>query len=271
VAESRAPSILVLVLSARTPPYPALVRTIERTWASVRVEGVEVVFYAGGSSLRLRGRDLTLPVPDDLEHAGAKTLAGLAWSLRASAPDLVFRTNCSTYVDLPNLAAFLQRSGSPRGFYGGEVGVHEGVAFASGAGYVLSRDLVELVLERQDEWDHSLLDDVALGALLAAHGVSPRRLPRQDLTTPGDVSRLDLSQFHVRCKSADPTRRDDAAIMLAVHRAFSRARGDRPGARRTALPYAVLRGRALAARAVRRLRRPGGRAGTRPRGPRRAR
>jgi hypothetical protein len=248
VASSRAPSILVLVLAARTPPYPALVRTIERTWASVRVDGVEVVFYAGGPAPGLRGRHLTLPVPDDLAHAGAKTLECLGWSLRARTPDLVFRTNCSTYVDLPNLASFLRAYGASRRLYGGVVGEHEGVEFASGAGYVLSRDLVELVVERGCEWDHALLDDVALALLLRGHGVVPEPLPRQDLATLRDVSRLDLTQFHVRCKSGDPTRRTDAAIMLAVHRSYARARGDRSGAGRAALPLAVLRGRALAGR-----------------------
>ena len=67
--------IIVLVLACRTPPYPRLIEAIKRTWASVPVEDVDVLFYFGGGEFALTGRDLYLPVADDLPHVGHKTIA----------------------------------------------------------------------------------------------------------------------------------------------------------------------------------------------------
>jgi Galactosyltransferase len=218
-------STLVLVLAARVEPYPALVRTIKRTWSSVAVDGIETLFYFGGAELSRSGPDLTLPVSDDLQHTGEKTLACFEHALATRDPALIFRTNCSSYVDLPNLSSFVRANARSRGFYAGRVGTHATIRFASGSGYFLSRDVAELVLERRDEWDHSLLDDVALGALLGRYGVEPEEAPRQDLASMTDLEQLDLSEFHFRCKSARGSRRDDAALLLGVHRAFRRTRG----------------------------------------------
>ncbi len=146
-------------------PYPALVRTTKQTWASTRVAGIDTLFFFGGYETRLRGQELTLPVPDDLAHVGHKTLACFDYALSTYAPTVVFRTNCSSYVDLPNLSAFVRDRVRAKQFYGGKTSLHEGIRFASGSGYFLSRDLVELVLAQRDAWDHSLPDDVALAAL----------------------------------------------------------------------------------------------------------
>lgn len=220
------PCPLVLVLAARARPYPALVRTSKQTWASSSVAGIDTLFFFGGHELRLRGQELTLPVPDDLAHVGHKTLACFEYAHSAYAPTVVFRTNCSSYVDLPNLSAFVRDRVRAKQFYGGKISVHEGIRFASGSGYFLSRDLVDLVLAQRDAWDHSLPDDVALADLLRRHGVTPEDITRQDVTGFAGVDALDLSQFHFRCKSPIAgSRDDDRLVMLALHRAFCRSRG----------------------------------------------
>lgn len=218
-------SLLVLVLAARGKPYPSLVATAKRTWASARVEGVEVLFYFGGGELRLHGRELILPIDEDVAAVGYRTLAVFEYAMSTRSPAVVFRANASSYVDLPNLAAYVRSRLPSTGFYGGRIGIHEGIRFASGSGYFLTRDLVELVLGRRDEWDHSLVDDVALGDLLGRHGIAPREVPRQDLMQIQDIDDIDLSGFHFRCKSGFGPIREDRLIMLEVHRTFGRARG----------------------------------------------
>jgi hypothetical protein len=232
--------LLVLVLAARARPYPSLVRTIKRTWASTRVEGIEVLFFYGGRTLSRRGKDLSLAAPDDLARIGHKILACLEYALQTLGPAVVFRTNCSSYVDLPNLGTFVRDHISTKEFYGGKIGVHDGIRFASGSGYFLSSNLVELVLTQRDAWDHSLPDDVALGSLLGRLGVEPQEVPRQDLTAVGDLPGLDLSQFHFRCKSTIGGNRDDRILLLAVHRAFCRLRGASLAARTRTLVYFAL-------------------------------
>src|SRR4051794_24533201 len=131
---------LVLVLGARTDPYPALIRTIKSTWAAEPVDDVETLFYFGGETTAQHGGDLVLPVPDDLLNAGRKTIVCFDHVLRNREFDLVFRTNCSSYVDLLNLRAYAAEHARERGFYSGAIGQRGELAFASGSGFFLSRD-----------------------------------------------------------------------------------------------------------------------------------
>lgn len=217
-------SILVLVLAARAWPYPILIRTIERTWASVDVRDISTLFYYGGDRLELTGRNLHLPVTDELP-AGRKTIACFEQVLRSHTFDLVFRTNCSSYIDLPNLRAFADEHARADGFYCGRPGTFGELPFASGAGFFLSRDLVELVVDRRDEWDHSLPDDIALAGVLHRHGVALVPAPRVDYTSARQVGEVDTSQFMFRCKTESPWRIGDIRIMLELHQAFCHARG----------------------------------------------
>jgi hypothetical protein len=217
--------ILVLVLGAGLAPYPMLMRTIRRTWASVQVPDVETLFYYGGPALRSNGARLILPVADDLTNVGHKTLSCFEHVLGDREFDLIFRTNCSSYVDLPNMRDFALERGRDRGFYCGVVRSHDGVSFASGSGYFLSRDLVELVVERQSAWNHSILDDVALGILLAQNGVQPEPAPRRDYRRLAELTDVDTSQFHFRCKTDSWRRLEDVRMMLELQRAFRLARG----------------------------------------------
>jgi hypothetical protein len=218
---------LVLVLGCRAAPYPELIRAIKETWASVVVEDVEVLFYYGGAEFAIDGSDVYLPVPDDLPHIGHKTIACFQYALASREFDLIFRTNCSSYVDLANMQAYVRSRGARRSFYAGKGTVHGKVPFASGSGYFLSRDLVELVVEKASEWDHSVLDDLALAQLMHAHGVPLQEAPRTDYLWREAATVIDTSQFHFRCKTAptgSPSRADDIAIMKRVHRAFRKGR-----------------------------------------------
>ena len=112
--------ILVAVLGARTWPYPWLVDTIKRTWASADLPGVETVFYSGGASrLERRGRDVLLPVSDLGQAMAGKSLAFFDYALAELEFDVLFRPNCSSYVDLRNLVAFTAEHGRPERWYAG--------------------------------------------------------------------------------------------------------------------------------------------------------
>lgn len=219
------PRILVLVLAARAQPYPLLTRAIEWTWAAATVPGVTVLSYTGGRQLRRRGSRLQLPVPDEYEDIGAKTLAAFEHVLAHDEFDLLFRTNSSSYVDPSNLRAWAVEHGRRDRFYAGVVDVHEGIEFASGSGYFLSRDLVKRVVARRSEWDHAQPDDVALAVLVAGEGVAPERAPRVEYRDSREIDTVDTRQYHFRVKTRSGLRIDDVEAMLTVHRAFRRGRG----------------------------------------------
>src|SRR5947208_7012477 len=158
----RMPRTLVLVLSSSNEPYASLRATVEDTWAASKVDDVDVLFYRGGNELCDTGHELALPVPDDLANAGRKTLASFSYVLEQREFDLVFRPNLSSYVDLQNLRAYVGEHAELIRFYAGKSGVLDEIPFVGGAGYFLSRDLVELAVRNAAEWDHTYLDDVAL-------------------------------------------------------------------------------------------------------------
>jgi len=223
-----------------------LERMIKLTWASRRVDDVSTLFYRGGDETVDEGHGLlVVRARDGLEHVGEKTLAAFEHVLETRPFDVVFRTNCSSYVDLVNLRRFV--SERPAGsFYAGVVGEHGGSTFASGSGYFLSRDLVELAVAQRDRWDHTLLDDVALGLLLARNGFTPTPAPRVDYRTPSEVVHVDTQQFHFRCRTRSPWRIDDARIMVRLDAAFRDARGLRVGVRNRGLRVALAAGSAVA-------------------------
>jgi hypothetical protein len=207
-----------------------LAETIRRTWASVDIPNVETLFYYGDAPrLLVRGRNVFLPAGDGLEATGEKTLSFFEFALRHLAFDVLFRTNLSSYVDLPNLRSFTELHARQPRYYAGFTGTHEGVPFAAGAGYFLSRDLVELALSERPRWNHAVLDDVALAEALARHGVRPAPVPRRDYGSLAELDAVDTTLFHFRCKTAtSPLRLEDVRIIMALHRAFLSARGQRP-------------------------------------------
>jgi hypothetical protein len=233
-------STLVLVLATRRPPFPELVDVAKRTWASVDVDEVGVLFYyGGGDRFALEGGDLTVPVADDLPNVGRKTLACFEYVLERMEFDLIFRTNCSTYIDLLNLQRYVKEHAEPTRFYAGKGASVDGIDFATGTGIFLSRDLVGLLVEEQASWDHTYLDDVAIAKVLRAHAIERRYAPRVMYTRVRDARRVDTSEFHFRCKTAateSASRAGDVEIMARIHDAFVKARDGRPGARMLSLP-----------------------------------
>lgn len=152
-------------------------------------------------------------VPETYGTVTPKTVAAFAHVLATEEFDFLLRTNTSTYIDrrrLLDLADGLPR----RQYWGGFIGTSSGTSYTSGAGTLLSRDLV--VESLLDAWDWALLDDVALGRVLRKRGHEPQPLPRPEYTSVEQVAEIDPNACMWRCKS-EPAR-DDAAIMRAVHR-----------------------------------------------------
>jgi hypothetical protein len=121
-------------------------------------------------------------------------------------PLFVWRTNLSSVLDFEGLQRYLGTISST-GFYGGYIGLGSlnngsSTFFASGAGFLMSRDVAEYLLENKQflRWD--LIDDVAIGALLEPKfGIVP--IDRCWVQTGSeDISALVAKGiFHFRCES----------------------------------------------------------------------
>ncbi len=86
----------------------------------------------------------------------------------------------------------------------------------------MSRDVVALALK--SGWDYAKADDVALGEVLAGHGVELHHINRPVLMEPHAVLDSDTSVFMWRCRGSGKER-NDVEIMLELHRTLSSEAG----------------------------------------------
>jgi hypothetical protein len=169
----------------------------------------------GGESLTLDTSTnldlLYLPVPEVRPLIGLKTIEAFKYILQEFEFDFVFRTNTSSLVSPKKLISYLE--GRQRfGIYAGyKMKTETGEDFASGAGVLLSRDVLAQVCEAEGKWRHGLPDDVALAELIenvSGGLIKLQDLPRSSALSLDQASQLsaeELSEaFHIRCKSESP-------------------------------------------------------------------
>jgi hypothetical protein len=170
---------------------------------------------------------LITPTPEGWAFIGEKTLQAFKYLLENHDFDFIFRTNTSSYVDAARLLQRLHdmpKSGVYAGFVGTALGK---LKFASGAGILLSRDVVKRICDHASEWKHGLIDDVALADLISRFD-SPKveLIPLERLTLPSlavakeaDADQI-TNSYHVRCKADSPE--ETIEIMRYVQRVKDR-------------------------------------------------
>ena len=120
-----------------------------------------------------------------------KTAAVLKFMHEKYDYDYIYRCCAGSYIHQGRLMRFL-RSQPKKRFYCGKVG-KERILFASGSGYFLSRDLLGLIAQRNDQLlRHGLQsmicgkkpiiipDDLAMASFMKQHGIRVTPAPRID-------------------------------------------------------------------------------------------
>jgi hypothetical protein len=114
---------------------------------------------------KFKNGQIVSEAPEGWSFIGVKTISAFNSALENSDFDFLFRINTSSYLNVEKLKESLLGV-KPTKYYAGVKGIHKGQIFASGCGYILSRDLVQLVVDNFKLWNHALIDDVAIGELL---------------------------------------------------------------------------------------------------------
>jgi hypothetical protein len=196
--------ILILVLSSN-----GFIHSINRffqkiTWVKNSSPNVQVVFYMGGyKSEYLKGDTLYLRTKTDFQSVGLKTLEAFEWSYNNLNFDLIFRTNASSYIHIPSLIKYAEENFTQTiyaGVEGKQMYFEKQFIFASGAGYIISRNIAKLIIDNKKEWNHKLLDDVALGDLLTKNKISLKIFNRNDVNVFPLIKDYDFKLFLTRCK-----------------------------------------------------------------------
>ena len=206
--------LVLVICDENSDTYQFLEETIRETWGSVKSEHWEIYYLYSKPDIQhpyLDGDKFYAKGVEKLDSIGRKTIQAFEFFSNNHEFDYIFRTNLSSYVDLPRLYEKLNQK---KFTYEGVVGVDNGVKFASGAGYVISKDLVQNVIVNKDSWNHGMIDDVAMGNMMNKIGINPiGELTRQTFLNVNET--VDVNQYHYRCKQTERTQ--DAFIMRRIH------------------------------------------------------
>lgn len=206
--------VLMLIISSDTEIAYRGLRKAWRTYMHTHPD-VDAFFieYHPIEAPCLDGDTLRLPGVESFSNIRYKTIESIEFFLPSSAYTHIVRTNMSSFWILPRLVDRLKAS-QPTGLYAG-IYLGQGI---SGAGMCMTRDVVELLLQRKDivykpgfadAAGGEGADDVSFGRAL--QDVSRTPFGRFDLPDPDlvleHIKQLPSDYFHLRLKQPNPANR----------------------------------------------------------------
>ena len=162
---------------------------------TVRLEG-DILFCRGTESF----------VPGILQ----KTLIAMEYCLANLSFDYIIRTNLSSFWDFKRLLTLYATLPKEMCVFAIK-GEHYGTHFPSGAGFICSRDIIQLCIENISSFKMSTIDDVAFGEVFLTQNIPIINGKRHDYTydtskiNQDTVSRdvLNGHHYHYRIQGAD--------------------------------------------------------------------
>ena len=197
--------------------YTRLVDTIRKTWDSEIVDDVKTLYYYNDNnleSIKINGDELFIPCEDGIDKLGYKVILSLEYVLDNIEFDYIFKMNCSSYLNKKMLKDIVLKNQRDN-LYGGFLGRYNDIDFASGAGTLLSKDLVKYIVDNKELWDHSLVEDVSIGKILMGK-VDILPMDRVSIVNGLDNDKLNTICHHYRCKNNN--RDNDILIMNELYK-----------------------------------------------------
>lgn len=167
IQERKKVSILVGICSGQG--YGERRDAVRDTWLKHPQDGIKCLFFLGGEvPERERGDTVGLGAPDSYNGLPAKVLAFFRYALENYDFDWLFKCHDDTYLDLSRL---LELADSRYGLVGNVLLERRGAA-SGGAGYLMSREIVEKIATR-DDVPVSGEEDMIFGKLALEAGAVP--------------------------------------------------------------------------------------------------
>lgn len=213
IARLASTRLLVLVISGGDDPVYAQHKEIWRSYMH-KTPGVNVYFVEAGVP-RITEDTVVVAGTESWDGILKKTLEALK-SLHSETYPYVLRTNLSSVWNFPRLLETIETR--PReGVYDGIHGFHEESPYISGAGLLMSRDVVSCLLAHEDAaLALDLIDDIAIGIALRTQGIlCGPEIPRVDLLNP--TTPIPTDGIHCRVKMVEGhSRSHEPHIMKSV-------------------------------------------------------
>lgn len=175
--------ILILVVSSLDPPYLEMINTSCNTWDKVIVDNCETIYYFG-DPIKENARGWMADYENKMLHCksiketysnmGVKMLLAFDWALKNKDFDYVVRVNSSCYVDKKQLVKYIETLPDNNLFAGVEV--DKGTDYEmnwcwGGCQFILSKDVVQKVVENKHLFNHNHIEDVALSHVVSKLGI----------------------------------------------------------------------------------------------------
>jgi hypothetical protein len=227
--------LIVSIPSIKSEDYINLENACKQTWLNYNNQDVKHLFYYGSNEDKFKENELYVKCNNQTSKTESnkfvgqhpiiieKTIKMFEFALKNYNFEFMFRTNLSSYLDLNLLLKYIDKIES-RNCYMGYIGYHEQIVFASGAGILLSRDMVDLLVNKQNMIDQNLIDDVAFAKLFYDLKINPKPLPRFTFPMCTNQDNQFFSQikqskhFHFRVKTNDSTRKNDCERLRLIHK-----------------------------------------------------
>jgi hypothetical protein len=185
------PKLALLVITADGGIYNQL-EQCWRNWSMQNENVVDTFFVRGNPDISktfLRD-DQTIITPHSeclIPGVLDKTIDAMEFVINHYDIDFLIRTNLSSFWSSGNNLRNNCLSHLPtKRCYAGYAGIYKGQLFISGAGIILSSDIVRQLISNQENFDRELPDDVAIGRLILGN-MAPIRVLQN--------SRIDITHF----------------------------------------------------------------------------
>lgn len=162
---------LILGMHSSWHPYDMIMKVALNTWDTVPVDGIETILYCDGTA-NDTDKVVYFPVETDIFSIGKKTLLAFEWALNNKDFDYLSRPQSNAYINKKELLKYIQELPDQNVFEAIEVVGPP--RWRWGVGILLSRDVVQKLVDNKDKWDHTKMEDVAMSDLADKLGVPYR-------------------------------------------------------------------------------------------------
>ena len=151
-----------------------------------------------------------------------KIMGSLTQALTEDFTHLYF-TTASSYIRVNKLIAVVEELPLTKVYAGTPfIDAISGTQFASGANRMLSRDVVESVVEAKERYRNDVMEDAGLGRLVHELGIDLMPLSSVNVPSVKNVEELSdaeiVKNFHFRTTGTSLKFRTDAQVMRALHK-----------------------------------------------------
>jgi hypothetical protein len=207
---SKMKKILILVMSHETEDE--VFKTYKKTWENIisineNIYPINVLFLYSKNNIdceyMIEQNNLYSKCEENYwSSLLIKTMSGFKFFYNNDY-DFVFKTNLSTIVNFKKLYDYISIINNEQTVYEGVVGTYDNYKFCSGAGMLLNKKSVKIILENENLINSSWTDDIFIGYVLnKLNNIQPSYvgLNRYDVTENTIVTE-DLKNYtHIRIK-----------------------------------------------------------------------